>query len=197
MPQRHSGRYLSIATIRIACDTKVPQHEKYRREAFEVAPRYNFGYYSKEDMVQHAIERTLDILQKGKFRPRSDKDLIKQLAAFVRVHMRNRCLNLIRDESCRYSSKDTEINKSKYNLMHPLYIYNQNFNEDFFVQEDNNREELHDCLDYIRTNLSDDMISDLDTIRDGKKISISKQKRLMAAIQRLFAEEDSEEETSI
>ena len=41
------------------------------------------------------------------------------------------------------------------------------------------------------------MISDLDTIRDGKKISISKQKRLMAAIQRLFAEEDSEEETSI
>ena len=104
--------------------------------------------------------------------------------------MRCRCLNLIRDESCRYSSKDTEINKSKYNLMHPLYIYNQNFNEDFFVQGDNNREELHECLDYIRTNLSKDMVLDLDTIRDGKKISTSKQKRLMAAIHKMFAEDE-------
>ena len=189
----------------------LPEDEIVRilyKVAREVAPKFKFGYHSKEDMVQHAIERGLDVLNKGLFKPRSDKDLEKQLSAFMRVHMANRCRNLIRDTSCRYTNRDSKFNQAKYNIMHPLYIFNQNLKEDFFVHEESDRNELHDCLDYIRTNLSDEQLEDFDCVRDGgrldkdgvfkkMKLSQTKQKKLMAAIKQLFAEINYDEETDI
>lgn len=175
--------------------------------AREVAPKYKFGYHSKEDMIQHAVERGLDILNKGLFKPRSNTDLDKQLSAFMRVHMANRCRNLIRDTSCRYTNKDSALNQAKYNIMHPLYIYNQNLNEDFFIHEESDRNELHDCLDYIRMNLGEEQLADFDCVRDGgrkdkdgvfkkMKLSPTKQKKLMEVIRELFVEINDEGEAN-
>ncbi len=161
--------------------------------AREVAPKYRFGYHSNEDMIQEAVIKGLDVLRKGKFNPKGEKDLARQLSAFMRVNMRNHLSNMVRDKSCRYTSRDSLINKAKYNIMHPLYIYNQNLKEDFFVQSENDRNELHDCLEYIRVNLSDNQLVDFDLIRDGKKLSISKRNKLMAAIEQLFEDVDNEE----
>lgn len=160
----------------------------------EIGPKYRFGYHSNEDMVQQGVFKAWEVIKVGKFKPRADKDLVRQLSAFLRVHIRNRLSNFRRDHSCRYTNRDSLINQAKYNIMHPLQIYNQNLKEDFFVQQTIDRNELHDCLEYIITNLEENLLVDFNVIKDGGKLSISRRKKLIEAIQFLFQEAEEEEE---
>lgn len=63
-----------------------------------VAPKYIFGYHSKEDIVQFAHLKGLEALHSGKY------DVSRPLNSFLFIHITNRLKNLLRDEKYRYES---------------------------------------------------------------------------------------------
>lgn len=109
------------------------------------ARKYLFGYHSVEDLVEQGVLISLDILSKGKFKPRGPKPMALQLKNFLRVWVRNRLSNYRRDNSCRYPNADSPANKSKYNLMHPLKIYSQGLStSEIFARDINVGREIDD-----------------------------------------------------
>lgn len=90
--------------------------------ARQMGPRYLFPGRDRDDMVQQGILFGLAAFPKW--------DGVRPLENFMRVHMKRRYLNYIRDNYCRYekstdpdrAARLAEMNKARQNLMSPVDV---------------------------------------------------------------------------
>lgn len=163
------------------------QHVSHR-----LAPKYTFGFYSKEDIEQEAFIIGFTALKKGKFEPQKGS-----LESFLYTHISNRLKTFKRDNYeridyicprchnkdpyCKFCSRRESRCLTKRNLMDPV-----NLNE---VKDDNERNmhiyndpllevEHNEIFSIINQNLPIDLRADYLKMIEGIYIS-QKRKKLI------------------
>lgn len=165
--------------------------------ASRVAPKYKFGYHNGDDMIQQAVMKCVKILNNGKFIPKSNKDLKKQLLNFLITICRNEASNYRRKHSFRYASPDSENNKRKYNIMHPMKIHSQGMvNSEIFSRPNSIIEDIDkaDLINKIRDNLPIPLLKDYLKWMNGVKIPLARRKILFTKLAEIFDGYESTEE---
>jgi hypothetical protein len=166
--------------------------EVLQKAAQRHAAKYCFGYNSIEDITQEAIAECIIKLNKGKFKPKPDKDIKKQLAAFLGVCSRNAQSNHLRKHSYRYASGDTEANRTKYNLMHPLKIHSQGLTRsDIFARDSEMFDEMEkqQLMDRIRGHLNIEETKDFLKYLNGVKVPKRRLATLFTKVAGIIGEE--------
>lgn len=156
-----------------------------------VAPKYRFGYHSNEDMIQQGVLHALNLLKKKKFQPKSGEKIAQQLYSFMKVCINNKLFNYQRDHSCRYTNKDTELNRAKYNIMHPIKM-GDSIDWGFILGEENEVEN-RDFIEYLRAQLEDSLLSDFNRLMENKKLPEPRYNQLILHIREMVGECEAEE----
>ena len=155
----------------------------------KVAKKYRFGYLSNEDMEAHGVLEAIKVLNAGKFNPKPDGDLKKQLLGFLIIHIRNRCSNLRRKHSFRYASPDSINNQHKFLIMHPLQIHSHGLGDSNMFSREGDVEDAFDygeLIEKIRSNLSIPLLKDYLKLTNGVKISASRKKILLERLKEIL-----------
>ena len=139
------------------------------RVIVKVAPKYRFGYHTDEDMIQYAFIEAIKVINAGKFRPPPGGNVAKQLEVFLRVHIPLRLLNLIRKQSCRYANRETVLNQTKYNLMHPL-LAGDDITYVGTAEEDYEAVEREELIVKIRSSLTPTELKDFLKLMGGATV---------------------------
>lgn len=161
-----------------------------------IGPLYRFGYHSREDMIQQGIMEGVKVLNENKFQPKAtayedSEKMERALRVFMRVHIRNRLSNYRRKHSCRYYGNE-EINRNKYNIMHPAKIGEW---ADILVEVENERDgvEARDLISFIRSRLDQDTLRDFLRVQNGVTIPSVRRNRLLAALREIMQDEEAAE----
>lgn len=156
------------------------------------AYQYLFGYHDVDDMVHQIIIEIMEQLDKGKFKPRGPKALEQQFKNWLRVWMRNKASNFRRKHSCRYANADTEINQSKFKIMHPLKIHSQGLTQsEIFARSFSAECHLHqeDALRRLSRELSPEDLSLLHSMINGDTLPLDEDERLFLLCKEIICEE--------
>jgi len=155
------------------------------------AAKYCFGYNSTDDIIQEGIFECIKKLNNGKFKPKPNKPTDKQLLAFLTICARNAQSNHLRKHSYRYASGDTEANRTKYNLMHPLKIHSQGLTRsDIFARDSTMFDEIdkESLMLRIRDHLNVEETKDFLKYLNGIPISDKRRQPLFDKIVSLLNE---------
>lgn len=167
------------------------------RVSRSVSGKYLFGYNSLDDMIQQGVQIAITILNNGKFKPRGDKPMAKQLTNFLYVWINNRLNNYRRDHSCRYPNVDKEPNRSKYNIMHPLKIHSMGMeHSDIFAFSENVIDKLDDkhMMEKLLTSMSSYKRNLWLKMVAGEALPVKKQKMMVKHIKKTLSKEFASEE---
>lgn len=158
--------------------------------AAQISTKYKFGYLDDSDMVSSAIEKCIKVINQGKFLPKPDKCVKKQLYNFLVTVSRNDSSNLRRKHSCRYSNPENRNNEKKYNLAHPLKIHSQGLtNSELFSEESTVHEEMNysELMIRIRETLPISMLKDFLKWINGVKLSTTRKKVLLDTLKEILS----------
>ena len=161
------------------------------KAANEQCRNYQYGYNDLDDFRQQAIMHCIKVINAKKFVPKPDKDIKKQLLAFLRVHVRNRLSNDRRKESFRYSNPESRNNKPKYAIMHPLKIHSFGLeNSEIFARDNHICDEFDkkELFEKIRDNLTIAELKDLLKLQADVKISEGRKIALIERIREILEE---------
>lgn len=151
--------------------------------------KFLYGYHSVEDLQQYAFQLAITFLKEGKFKPRGEKPMEKQLSAFLRVWIHNRLSNYRRDNSCRYPNKGG-ANQVKYNLAHPLHIYSQNLaNSEIFGRENDlpYNTDLKEILERLKENFTKRELNLYNKyIQEEEELTEKEEYKLFQAVRRIL-----------
>lgn len=156
-----------------------------------VAPRYRFGYHDQNDMISQGVLLSIKFLSEGKFKPRGDKPLAKQLTNFLYVWVNNRLINYRRDNSNRSGCMDREPDKSKYNLMHCLLVHSQDLtHSDIFAVDTDIPSTVHrrDVIEKVLNNLTGGQKEIYYKLINEEYVSEADQAKLFKKIQSILGE---------
>lgn len=156
-----------------------------------VAPKFKFGYHSSDDLIAHGVMLSIKFLSEGKFKPRGDKPLAKQLTNFLYVWVNNRLINYRRDNSNRSGCMDREPDKSKYNLMHCLLVHSQDLtHSDIFAVDTDIPSTVHrrDVIERVLAGLTANQKEIYYKMINEEFVSESDQAKLFKKIQNILGE---------
>ena len=152
------------------------------------AYKFQFGYYTPDDIRQEAFIIAIDALERY--------DESRPLENFLAVHVKNRLNNFKRDKFYRQTKKNPNdkqqhINNSKKYLMEPLDITNirdeQEKNmrvSDDFIESIANQE----LLDIIDEHLDVSLRSDYLRVRDGTYVPKPRREQIIEEIVEILRE---------
>lgn len=152
--------------------------KKIQEIATGLAKRYTFPNYDKDDIEQEAFIIGLESMA------RYDPD--RPLENFLRVHMKNRLLNLRRDKYYRSENGNAEkIQQKKKKLLDASPFDNLSF---AFSSLDPNNLESKELLEFIDKNLDSLYRADYLRFIDGKRLTKAKRLRLFNQLKDIMVE---------
>ena len=157
------------------------------------AYKFQFGYYTPDDIRQEAFIIAVDALERY--------DESRPLENFLAVHVKNRLNNFKRDKFYRQTKQDPNdkqqhINNSKKFLMEPLDIANiRDEHEKNMRSMDDFVDEVayQELFDIIDENLSVEFRSDYLRIRDGAYVPKPRREQIMKEVRVILREHGNEE----
>ena len=141
--------------------------ETINRVASRYAYKFQFAYYTPEDIKQEAFIIAMEALDRY--------DDSRPLENFLAVHIKNRLNNFKRDKFYRQTNNEDDINNSKKYLMEPLDISNirDEFENNMRVDDDfivtiENKELLNLIDEHLDVSLRSDYLRILHNVYVSK-----------------------------
>ena len=168
--------------------TKQEVTETIERVASRYAYKFQFAYYTPEDIKQEAFLIAMEALDRY--------DSSRPLENFLAVHIKNRLNNFKRDKFYRQTSSENINNNSKKYLMEPLDISNirDEFEDNMKVDDDfissiENKELLNLIDEHLEVTLRADYLRILHNVY----VSKPRREQIYVEIKRILGEHDNEE----
>ena len=162
--------------------------ETIERVASRYAYKFQFAYYTPDDIKQEAFLIAMEALERY--------DSSRPLENFLAVHIKNRLNNFKRDKFYRQTSGDNINNNSKKHLMEPLDIANirDEFEDNMKTQDDFiSNVENAELLNLIDEHLDVALRADYLRILHNVYVSKPRREQIYFKIQQILRENGHEE----